>query len=466
VTAPGVNLAGYFGATLGLGEAARQVAAALEAGGALVAPLGLEHATAPAAGAVAAGGEAPHDVTLVCTTPDGMLAARDALGPAAFAGRRTIGLWWWEVQGLPGRWARSFDGVDEVWAGSRFVADVLGAVAPVPVVRMPMPVAQPPVASLGRAALGLPEEGFLFGFVFDPASGFTRKNPLALVDAFTRAFPAGEGDEHLVIKTLGGGRHAAEHAELARAASSHPRVQVIDRHMAAEEKNALIATLDCYVSLHRSEGFGLTLAEAMLLGVPVVATDFGGSRDFVTPFNAWPVDWRAEAIGPGQEPYPADGVWAAPDVEHAAAVLRAVRADPQEARRRAERAAQDVARDHAPAAAGATMVARLRRLAGLPVGADGAVEGLDLTAARGRVEGGPAEPVSAGRARGVARGALLRALRPYSVHQRLVDQELLRALRSLDERVRALSTGQKALAAELRRHTEEDEPPVPPSAGP
>lgn len=464
MTAPGVNLAGYFGATLGLGEAARQVAAALDAGGALVAPLELEHATAPAAGAVAAGGQAPHDVTLVCTTPEGMLAARDALGPGAFADRRTIGLWWWEVQGLPGRWTRSFDGVDEVWAGSRFVADVLGAVAPVPVVRMPLPVAQPPVAAIGRVELGL-HDGFLFGFVFDPASGFARKNPLALIDAFARAFP-GEGDEHLVIKTLEGSRHEVEHAELARAASSHPRVHMLDRHLPAEEKNALIAALDCYVSLHRSEGFGLTLAEAMLLGVPVVATDFGGSRDFVTPFNAWPVDWRAEAIGPGHEPYPADGVWAAPDVDHAVAVLRAVRAQPEEAKRRAERARRDVARDHAPAIAGAAMVARLRRLAGLPTGADGAVEGLDLTAARRRVDGGPAARASPGRARGAARGALLRALRPYSVHQRLVDQELLRALRSLDERVRALATGQAALAAELRRRDQDGEPPVPPSSQP
>jgi hypothetical protein len=326
-------------------------------------------------------------------------------------------------------------------------------------------VAQPPTAAIGRAELGLPEAGFLLGFVFDPASGFARKNPLTLVDAFARAFP-GEGHEHLVIKTLESSRHEDEHAELERAAAAHPRVHVLDRHLPAEDKNALIAALDCYVSLHRSEGFGLTLAEAMLLGVPVVATDFGGSRDFVTPFNAWPVDWRAEAIGPGHEPYPADGAWAAPDVDHAVAVLRAVRAQPEEAKRRAERARQDVAREHAPAIAGATMVGRLRRLAGLPTGADGAVEGLDLSAARRRVDGGPPGQASAGRTRGAARGALLRALRPYSVHQRLVDQELLRALRSLDERVRALATGQAALAAELRRRDEDGEPPVQPSARP
>jgi glycosyltransferase involved in cell wall biosynthesis len=455
-----VNVAGYFGSALGLGEAASQVATALETGGAAVARMALTHSSAPRCDGIMAD-RARHGVTLVCTTPEGMPAARDEIGPDAFAGRRTIGFWWWEVQGLPERWVRSFDGLDEVWAGSRFVADVLGTVAPVPVVRVPLPVAQPPVDPVSREALGLPE-GFLFGFVFDPVSGFERKNPLGLIDAFTRAFP-GEGDEHLIVKTLEGSREPEGHAALAAAASVHPRVHLLDRNLPSKEKNALIAALDCYVSLHRSEGFGLTLAEAMLLGVPVVATDYGGSRDFVTPFNAWPVDWRAEPIGPGNHPYPPDGTWAAPDIDYAAFVLRAVRAAPEEARRRAARAREDIARDHAPKVAGAAMVARLTRLAGLPRGAGGAVEALDLTGVRGRLTAGPEATTSTGGPRSAARDALLRLLRPYTVHQRLVDEELLRALRTLDERVLGLAAGQAALAAELRRPDQDNGDAVPPS---
>jgi hypothetical protein len=462
VSTSGVNLVGYLDAALGLGEAARQVAAALEAGGALVAPLSLAHPTAPSSGTPRRGsGDGPHDITVVCTTPEGMPAARNELRARALDGTRTIGLWWWEVQGLPGRWMRSFDGLDEVWTGSRFVADVLGAVAPVPVVRMPLPVAQPSVAAVGREALGLPD-GFVFGFAFDPASGFERKNPLGLIDAFTRAFP-GDGDEHLVVKTFASGREPAAHAALLEAGGHHPRVHVLDRYMPSEEKNALIAALDCYVSLHRSEGFGLTLAEAMLLGVPVVATDYGGSRDFVTSFNAWPVDWHAQMIGPGNDPYPADGTWAAPDIEHAASALRAVRASPEEARRRAERAEEDIVREHAPEVAGAAMVARLRRLAGLPANAEGVVEALDLAGARGRLDAGPKAACSTGGPRGIAREALLRVLRPHTVHQRLVDEELLRTLRTLDERVRGLAAGQSALAAELRRIQRDDDGSVPPS---
>ncbi|MEA2247953.1 MAG: hypothetical protein QOH46_2482, partial [Solirubrobacteraceae bacterium] len=428
----GVNLAGYFGATVGLAEAARQIATALEAAGVAVQPVELVHPSAPRDAAAGAGAVPPpspgHPVTVVCVSPDGMAAARDQQ-PAAFDGARVVGMWWWEVVAFPSRFARAFDDVDEVWVGSRFVADILGAVAPVPVVRMPLPVAAPRPAAVDRAALGLPP-GFLFGFVFDYASVAGRKNPLGLIEAFRRAFPADEVEgPALVLKTLGGERHPHEQAAVIAAASGHPRIHVIDRHISSEEKDALIGHLDCYVSLHRSEGFGLTMAEAALLGIPVIATDYGGPRDFLTPFNSYPVDNRVVPIGPGHDPYPADGEWAEPDLDHAAALMREVVADPDEARTRAQRARADVERRHAPAAAGRAMAERLARVLGAPRGRDGAIDALDLTAVEGRVRSGPAAGAAAG-LRGRARAALLRALRPYTVHQRLVDEEIVRALRT------------------------------------
>src|SRR3954452_23194862 len=113
---------------------------------------------------------------------------------------------------FPPRWLRSFDAVDEVWVGSRFVADALAAVSPVPVVAIPMPVATPRPARVRPAQLGLPD-GFAFGFVFDYGSVVERKNPLGLVEAFSRAFPmrAG-GDERLVAQTLGAAPHPHEQA--------------------------------------------------------------------------------------------------------------------------------------------------------------------------------------------------------------------------------------------------------------
>lgn len=455
----GVNLAGYLDATVGVGESARNVAAALRAAGVAVAPIALSSRDAPRSDAVD-GAQAAHPVTLVCANPDGMTGARDELGPQAFEGRHVIGLWWWEVAALPARWLRAFDLVDEVWAGSRFVADVFAAVAPVPVVHVPIPVREPVASDKDRAGLGLPTDAFLFGFAFDYASVAARKNPLGLIEAFSRAFAPAAGDAGvaLVVKTLGGERHPDEHAAVLAAAAAHPAVTVIDVHHSSEDKNALIGALDCYVSLHRSEGFGLTIAEAMLLNTPVIATDYGGSRDFVTPFNALLVDARPVAIGPGHDPYPADGRWAEPDLDHAAAQMRIARADPQAARGRAQRARQDVLARHAPAAAGRAMADRLARVLKHPLDGAGNSEGLDLHGVRERMATGPqAAPGAGSGARGAVREAALRAMRPYTVHQRLVDEELLRALQSLDERVRGLAAGQQALAAELARLRREDD---------
>ncbi len=469
----GVNLAGYLDATAGVGEAARHVATALRAAGVAVAPLALSSRAGGSPGSVAAAeppalsgraGVSPgsvaaaeplHPVTIVCANPDGMTGARDELGAAPFEGRHVIGMWWWEVAALPQRWLRAFDLVDEVWVGSRFVADLLAAVAPVPVVHVPLAVPEPSCSDATRAQLGLPEDRFLFGFVFDHASVMGRKNPLGLVEAFTRAFPPGAGGEQgpaLVLKTLGGERHRAAHDELLRAARAHPDVVVVDADLPAADKNALIRALDCYVSLHRSEGFGLTIAEAMLLGTPVVATDYGGSRDLVSAFNGLLVDARPVPIGPGHDPYPADGEWAEPDLDHAAAQLRAAAADPQAGRARAARARADVLDRHAPEAAGRAMARRLAHVLELPLDGDGRRPALDLEGVRERMATGPrAAPGGDRGARGAVREAALRAMRPYTVHQRLVDEELLRALASLDERVRGLAAGQQALAAELAR---------------
>jgi hypothetical protein len=140
--------------------------------------------------------------------------------------------------------------------------------------------------------------------------------------------------------------------------------------------------------------------------------------------------------------------------------MRAALADPEGARGRALRARADVVARHAPAAAGAVMAARLARVLTLPVDGRGHAEALDLGGVRERMVTGPqAAPGTDRGARGAVRDVALRAMRPYTVHQRLVDEELLRALQTIDERVRGLAAGQQALAAELARlQREADEP--------
>src|SRR5919201_5332880 len=160
--AVGVNLAGYLDSVLGVGEAGRQVARPLDSAGVPLARFNLI-----ARGSERLTGEAeswpdtpPHPLNLICVNPDGLEGAHDELGPGFFEGRYTIGLWWWEVDAFPERFMRAFDLVDEVWVGSHHVADALSAVSPVPVVRIPLPLAVEPAVPVRRAELGLPD-GFL-----------------------------------------------------------------------------------------------------------------------------------------------------------------------------------------------------------------------------------------------------------------------------------------------------------------
>lgn len=448
----GVNLAGYLDRTLGLGTAARNVADALRAAGVAVAPLVLASDAPLDESADVVSEEPVHPVTIVCANPEGMAAARDQLGAAAFEDRHVIGMWWWEADVLPQRWLRAFDLVDEVWVGSRFVADALAAISPVPVVHVPLPVPEPAADPEGRIELGLPDDTFLFGFVYDYRSVVARKNPLGLVEAFTRAFqPSSSDDVGLVVKTLDG-EGSAEHDAVVAAAAGHPRITFLDANMPAGQKNALIRELDCYVSLHRSEGFGLTIAEAMLLRTPVIATDYGGSRDFATPFNALLVDHEPVPIGPGNDPYPADAIWAEPDIAHAATLMRAAFEDQQISHARAERARSDVLAHHAPDVAGRVMADRLARIVKLPADGSGEPQALDLAGVRERMAREPEAGDGAREgARGTLRDAALRAMKPYTVHQRLVDEEFVRVLQTLDERMQGLAAGQQALAAELAR---------------
>ena len=446
----GVNLAGYFDSTLGVGHVARRLREALEAAGVPVAAVGL-HADSgapldpPSEGLVPPGG-ANHPVNVLCVNPDGLEGAREELGAAFFEGRPTAGFWWWEAGAVPDRWLRGFDLLDEVWAGSRHVADMLAAVSPRPVVRMPVPVSVEP-ASLGREELGLPE-GFLFLCAYDYGSVAERKHPLGAIEAFRRAFP-GEDGVALVLKCLRPDLDPEAHARVLEAAAEDPRVSVVDRAFAAPEKDALLAACDCFLSLHRAEGFGFPLAEALLLGRPVVATAWSGPLDFLTPLNSFLVDYRLVPIGPGREPYPAGGEWAEPDLDDAAALLRQVFAEPGAALRRAARGREDVARAHSPAAAGRAMGDRAARVAHAPA----AAAGHDLDELERRIRARPPEP-GPGSLGGLRRGlqsAVLRLIRAHTTHQRHVNEELLATLRALDERARGLAAIAESLAARLDR---------------
>ena len=138
------------------------------------------------------------------------------------------------------------------------------------------------------------DDRFTFLFMFDFFSTLQRKNPLGLIDAFTRAFAPDEGPR-LLLKTINARFRPEAADELRRRIGERPDIELVDRYLDPRQNAALIARADCYVSLHRSEGFGLTLAESMALGTPVIATGYSGNIDFTTPSNSYLVDWLADA---------------------------------------------------------------------------------------------------------------------------------------------------------------------------
>jgi len=360
---PGVNVVGYLMSEHGLGETARQFIEALEAAGVDVTPVpipgGVSREEFPFEHPQMNGPVQP--VTLLCVNADMLPAVAESLDEPLLDKTVTIGQWWWETERFPTRFRPALDVVDEVWAGSQFVADAITPVSPKPVVAFPHPLAPPVDVRPDRERLGLPD-GFLFLFMFDFNSISVRKNPDGLVEAYTRAFPEPQEDVHLILKAMNGHRHPDHRDALLALAGGRPDVVLIDKTLDAHDRDALLASCDCYVSLHRSEGFGQTLAEAMMLGKPVIATDYGGSAEFVSSLTGFPVRFSRTRVGPGSAPYDADDEWAEPDLDHAAELMRLVATDPQAAAEQGARGREFVSNHHSHMAVGVAIADRLRRL--------------------------------------------------------------------------------------------------------
>jgi glycosyltransferase involved in cell wall biosynthesis len=371
-----VRLTGYLSHTLGLGAAARGYAQALGAAGVPVRTVSvpLHHLELPVELAEEYGRHVfedmvhdgvHHDFEIVAVNAEELPSFVRRLGEDYFQGPK-IGVWGWETDTIPPRWQRAFALVQEIWVYSDFMAQNIGAVAPVPTIALPPPV-QPPAEPAAPERLGLAEDRFLFLFVYDYLSTIQRKNPVGLIEAFGRAFKPGEGPQ-LLLKTINGPLRPLAEEEVLWAAHGRSDVHVIDRSLSSAQLNGLMAGCDCYVSLHRSEGFGLTMAEAMAIGKPVIGTGYSGNLDFMNERNSYLVEYELGRVGPDCEIYPPEGSWAKPSVEHAAELMRQVVERPQEAAEIGARALEDVAGQLSPRATGEAMHRRLQELADAPVG--------------------------------------------------------------------------------------------------
>jgi glycosyltransferase involved in cell wall biosynthesis len=359
----GVNVIGLFRHASGLQRHAVEVVDALQAAGVETSlrdvPTWFQRDDCPRTGF---DGLERFPVTIIDTGLD--IPVADAYRLAGLHRREgvyRVGMWLWELEQLPSGWHDRGEGVDEIWAPTSFIA---AAVRPLgkPVTTIPTPVRLPPFDPLPKAHFGLDPGRFAFLFAFDMNSRLPRKNPLGLIRAFRTAFERSEPVD-LVVKVSPQEQFYPEWWRELRAAAADAGVKLIDRSLPREEVFALMNAADAYVSLHRSEGVGLTMAEAMLLGKPTIATAYSGNLDFMTNDNSYLVSYDRVTIAEDVPPYPKGLVWAEPSVGHAAELMRRVVDRPDEARAVAARGRLDAARLFASEAAGRRMAARLEEIA-------------------------------------------------------------------------------------------------------
>lgn len=360
------NLVGFLTADLGVGESARCMARAADAAGITTALVPLKLNCKNRQG----------DLTFAARLQDAnpyrvnvfhidAPASRDIdhhHGKNFRAGKYNIAYWAWELTEFPDAWVPNFAYYDEVWCPSDFARAAIAMKSPLPVITMPHAIGFERPNQPSRAHFGLPADAFLFLFLYDLNSYSARKNPQAVIAAFRASGLAGAGAA-LVIKVQNAAENPEDFAALQTAVRDLPGTVLITGTLPRAEIYELEAACDCFISLHRSEGFGLSLAECMYLGKPVISTDWSATTEFVNAQTGCPVRYTLATIEKTQGPYVKGQLWAEPDVGHAAEWMQRLVADRALAVRIGATGQRAIETLFSPAAIGARYRRRLESIA-------------------------------------------------------------------------------------------------------
>jgi glycosyltransferase involved in cell wall biosynthesis len=328
----GLNIYGFAYGELGIGEDLRMAVECCEAAGIAYHVVNVDAGGARQAdlhlkGKVSEDTELPPYNTNLFCLPAFDTASRVFMqkGPAVFEGYRNIGWWPWELAVFPKTWKPyAFELVDEVWASSQFLYDMYKQSTDKPVKLVPLAVSVARMKPYPRKHYGLPEKKFLFLYIFDFNSSVARKNPIAAVQAFKQAFKPTDNTVGLVLKTMNTKPNNSEWQAFFKECQTDKRIQLITETLERPEVLGLINACDAYVSLHRAEGFGRTLAEAMLLGKPVIATNYSGNVDFMSDCDGITVDYKLIPICDQDYQWVSDldnAYWACVDISDASKKL-------------------------------------------------------------------------------------------------------------------------------------------------
>lgn len=309
----GVNLYGDVFAASGLAEAARSTQQGMARAGVKLCVKDLAEKSGLRS-------VAPYKINLIHTNPNLMSELLFQIPKEQWMGRYNIGFWLWEQEELPREWSGFFPLFDEVWTSSEFCASAIRKSSQLPVTVIPHIVEPACDTACDRSAMGLPEDVFLFLALFDNNSVSERKNPWGVIRAFRQAFEGKDEKVGLVIKARNLDDRTRE--ELREQLKGCPYVWLLEGDYSKEKVNSLIRMADVYVSLHRAEGFGLVLAEAMYLGTPVIATNWSANTEFMDKETACMVEAKLVPLEKDILPYRRGSRWAEPDLGQAAEYMR------------------------------------------------------------------------------------------------------------------------------------------------
>ncbi len=303
-------------------------------------------------------------VNLFHVNADQVIMLDNIIGSELFHGRYNIGYWAWELSSFPSAWEPAIDLMDELWAPTEFIREALKKSTSKPVYTVPLRVAPGLPSKTTVYDFGVPENSFTFLFFFDFSSYIARKNPWAIIQAFRKAFAGmtGELAPRLVIKTIGHSLFPKEYAQLVQESQHDNRIHLINQSVSRADMNGLLSSSSCFVSMHRSEGFGRGVAEAMYFEKPVIATGYSGNTDFMNNTNSYLIDYKLVPVPDDAYIYPSGSLWANPSTTHAAMLMLEVFTNSAGAARKAKSAAEYMRKEHSTEAIAQTINLRLRHI--------------------------------------------------------------------------------------------------------
>lgn len=281
------------------------------------------------------------------------------LGEGSLNGFYNIGYWVHEMQTIPAQWARQLEFFDEIWTPSALCQAAIARSAKIPVVKIPYPIESRDITPRIQARhAGKHYDTFNFLTIFDVYSDAERKNPLFTIRAFLEQF-AHDKSVRLTVKVKNLKYDPLLSKKLAEIIECHPNIQLMDHHLEDAEMAALYDDVDVYVSLHRAEGFGLTISDAMSRGIPVMVTGYSGNMEFCDASDTRLVAYDLRPVGHNRPRYRSDDLWAEPSMDDATRAFADMVANYEQWLKKAEHARIRVDRDFSVRAIGKLMHERI-----------------------------------------------------------------------------------------------------------